>query len=399
MNKLNELLQKLCPDGLEYIKIGEVVDYEQPSKYIVESTDYSDIFDVPVLTAGQTFVLGYTNEKNGIYNASKESPVIIFDDFTGAFKWVDFPFKVKSSAMKILTVGDQRTFLRYIYHVMGHIGYSSTEHKRLWIGIYSEIKIPLPPMPVQEEIVRILDNFTALTAELTTELTARKQQYEHYRDTLLTFDIDSASWVELNDVIYSLNTGLNPRQFFCLNTEDAANYYVTIREIRGGRIVPTDKTDRINDEALALCNNRSNLEIGDVLFSGTGTIGETAVIMEEPRNWNIKEGVYAIKPNQEIILPKYLRYLLTATYIKTAYMKKVAGGTVKSIPMGEMRKLQIPVPPINEQERIVATLDRFDALCNDLSAGLPAEIEARQKQYEYYRDKLLTFEEHKENAG
>lgn len=183
MTKLEQLIEELCPNGIEYLKIGEVVNYEQPSKYIVNSTDYNDDFDVPVLTAGQTFILGYTNEKSGIYNASKEAPVIIFDDFTGAFKWVDFPFKVKSSAMKILTVDDRKAYIRYIFHVMGHIGYSSTEHKRLWIGLYSEFEIPVPPLPVQSEIVRILDNFTELTAELT----ARKKQYEYYRDKLLTF--------------------------------------------------------------------------------------------------------------------------------------------------------------------------------------------------------------------
>ena len=142
-------------------------------------------------------------------------------------------------------------------------------------------------------------------------------------------------------MILSLNTGLNPRQFFRLNTDDAENYYITIREIHGGRIVPSEKTDRINDEALCLCNNRSNLEVGDVLFSGTGTIGETAVITEEPSNWNIKEGVYTIKPDQTRIVPQFLRYLLTSEQMKTAYMKKVAGGTVKSIPMAEMRKLLI----------------------------------------------------------
>ena len=194
-------------------------------------------------------------------------------------------------------------------------------------------------------------------------------------------------------MILSLNTGLNPRQFFRLNTDDAENYYITIREIHGGRIVPSEKTDRINDEALYLCNNRSNLEVGDVLFSGTGTIGETAVITEEPSNWNIKEGVYTIKPDQTRIVPQFLRYLLTSEQMKTAYMKKVAGGTVKSIPMAEMRKLLIPVPSIDEQKRIVLLLSRFDTLCNDLKEGLPAEIEARQRQYEYYRDRLLTFKE------
>ena len=194
-------------------------------------------------------------------------------------------------------------------------------------------------------------------------------------------------------MIFSLNTGLNPRQFFRLNTNDATNYYITIREIRNGNIVPTDKTDRINDAALALCNNRSNLEVGDVLFSGTGTVGETAVITKCPYNWNIKEGVYSIKPNQSIILPKFLRYLLTTDKIKQEYMKKVAGGTVKSIPMGELKKIKIPVPSIETQTKIVDVLDRFDALCNDLTSGLPAEIEVRKKQYEYYRDKLLTFKE------
>lgn len=194
-------------------------------------------------------------------------------------------------------------------------------------------------------------------------------------------------------MILSLNTGFNPRQFFRLNTDDAENYYITIREIHGGRIVPSEKTDRINDEALCLCNNRSNLEVGDVLFSGTGTIGETAVITEEPSNWNIKEGVYTIKPDQTRIVPQFLRYLLTSEQMETAYMKKVAGGTVKSIPMAEMRKLLIPVPSIDEQKRIVLLLSRFDTLCNDLKEGLPAEIEARQRQYEYYRDRLLTFKE------
>ena len=195
----------------------------------------------------------------------------------------------------------------------------------------------------------------------------------------------------LDDVVISLNTGLNPRQFFRLNTDGAANYYITIREIQNGRIVPTEKTDRIDDAALALCNHRSNLEVGDVLFSGTGTIGETAVVEKTPSNWNIKEGVYAIKPDQSMITSRFLRYLLMTERIRAEYMKKAAGGTVKSVPMKEMRLLQIPLPTLERQQELVKLLDRFDAICNDLSSGLPAEIEARTKQYEYYRDKLLSF--------
>jgi len=191
----------------------------------------------------------------------------------------------------------------------------------------------------------------------------------------------------------SLNTGLNPRQFFRLNTDDATNYYVTIREMHGGRIEFSEKTDRINDEALRLCNNRSNLEVGDVLFSGTGTIGEMVVIDNTPRNWNIKEGVYAIKPNQSMIMPRYLRYILTSSGIRRSYLSKVAGGTVKSISMSDLKDIKIPLPPLEEQAAMVSLLDKFDSLCNSLTEGLPAEIALRKKQYEYYRDKLLSFKE------
>ena len=296
------------------------------------------------------------------------------------------------------------------------------------------IKIPIPTLEVQQRLVEVLDNFEKICSDLNiglpAEIEARQKQYEYYRDKLLTFAetgntilsraeqsraeqsraeqsraeqsraliklvqyVYGCVWLELGNVIVSLNTGLNPRKFFKLNTEDATNYYITIREMKDGKIVPSEKTDRMNDEARKLCNNRSNLEVGDVLFSGTGTIGETAVIEKEPSNWNIKEGVYAIKPNQTMIQPMYLRYILMTDFIKKEYMKKAAGGTVQSVPMGELKKIRIPVPSLQEQNRIVGVLKQLDDLCNDLTSGLPAEIEARQRQYEYYRDKLLTFKE------
>lgn len=190
MSKLDELIKEYCPDGVEYKKIGDIAEYEQPSKYIVSDTKYSDDYNIPVLTAGQTFILGYTNEINGIFDATKDNPVIIFDDFTGAFKWVDFPFKVKSSAVKMITANTNITTLRYIFHIMGYLNYTSSEHKRLWISKYSEFMVPVPPLEVQREIVRVLDKFTLLTAELTAELTARRKQYEYYRNELLSFDSD-----------------------------------------------------------------------------------------------------------------------------------------------------------------------------------------------------------------
>lgn len=190
MSKLSELIKELCPNGVEYNKLEECLEYEQPTKYIVKDTNYYDEYKTPVLTAGQSFILGYTNETKGIYRASKENPVIIFDDFTTNFHWVDFDFKVKSSAMKMLKIRKNISF-RYVYYAMSNIKFVPDTHTRHWISIYSQFEIPVPPLEVQREIVRILDNFTKLTTEITEELTAeitlRKKQYEYYRDTLLTF--------------------------------------------------------------------------------------------------------------------------------------------------------------------------------------------------------------------
>ncbi|MGL4830913.1 MAG: restriction endonuclease subunit S [Vibrio sp.] len=203
-------------------------------------------------------------------------------------------------------------------------------------------------------------------------------------------------WRPLEKVIHSLKTGLNPRKNFQLNTSDAQGYYVTVREIQDGKIVFLEKTDRVNDRALELINGRSNLEVGDILFSGTGTVGRTAVIEAKPANWNIKEGVYTIKPIQEKILPRFLSHLLNSSEIVKDYGKKIVGNPVVSLPMGELKKLLVPIPcPDNPekslaiQAEIVRVLDAFTAM----TAELTAELNMRKKQYNYYRDQLLSFEE------
>ncbi|MYG43943.1 MAG: restriction endonuclease subunit S [Rhodothermaceae bacterium] len=178
--------------SVEYVELGELLNYEQPSKYLVESVEYDDKFTTPVLTAGKTFVLGYTSDTDGIYAASFAEPVIIFDDFTTAFKWVEFPFKAKSSAMKIITPkSGSRINIRYIYYAMKTIPYSPQDHARQWIRVYSRLRIPVPPLETQHEIVDILDKFDALVNDLSiglpAEINARRRQYEYYRDRLLTF--------------------------------------------------------------------------------------------------------------------------------------------------------------------------------------------------------------------
>ena len=194
MNKLSYIEKLLDGAEVAWLPLGDVTQYEQPTKYLVKTKNYDDSYETPVLTAGKTFILGYTDETDGINNAS-ENPVIIFDDFTTANKWVDFDFKAKSSAMKMITSSDNNKFiLKYIYYWLNTLPSDliDGDHKRQWISNFcnKEIPIPCPDDPsrsleIQAEIVRILDAFTSLTAELTAELTARKKQYNYFRNQLL----------------------------------------------------------------------------------------------------------------------------------------------------------------------------------------------------------------------
>ena len=187
------------------------------------------------------------------------------------------------------------------------------------------------------------------------------------------------AWCKLNDVLLSLHTGLNPRQFFKLNTPDATNYYVTIRELKNNQVIFNNRTDRINNTALHLCNKRSNLEVGDILFGGTGSIGATAIVSAAPVNWNIKEGVYALKPNQKAILPHFLLYLLQAPTIKKLYMEQAVGATVLSVPMKEMNTLPIPLPPLAEQKQIVSRIEELFNIADKLGEAAD-ELEAAAKR-------------------
>lgn len=171
--KQGAMQQLLKPkEGWEVKKLGDFLDYEQPTEYLVTDTEYNDNNQIPVLTAGKTFILGYTNEENGIF---KNLPVIIFDDFTTAIKYVDFPFKAKSSAMKMLLPKNEKINLRFIYEIMLQIKYQVADHKRHWIGEYSKIEIKVPSTPEeQNEIATIL-------SDMDTEIQALETKLEKYR--------------------------------------------------------------------------------------------------------------------------------------------------------------------------------------------------------------------------
>ncbi|HEM4282341.1 TPA: restriction endonuclease subunit S [Streptococcus suis] len=373
MNHIEKMLQDYCPNGVEWKELGEVLDYEQPTKYIVNSKDYNEEYPIPVLTAGQTFILGHTNETEGVYAASKEKPIIIFDDFTTASKWVDFEFKVKSSAMKILTIQNEqvsKVLIRYVWHYLGTITYKPAQHGRQWIGTYSKIKIPIPPLKIQEEIVQILDKFTEYVTELTAELTLRQKQYNYFRDYLLNFDSDSSGGA--NNKVYQVEWKM----------------LKDIAKLKNGK-------------------DWKSLSVGDVpVYGSGGAMGEfvseyayNKPIVLIPRKGSISNLFYLEKPfwnvdtiyyteiDESQLVPRYLYY-----YLATIDLESMATNPTRpSLTQAILDKIPIPVPSLPIQQRIVQVLDNFDAVCNDLNIGLPKEIELRQKQYDYYREKLLTF--------
>ena len=362
MSRIDDLIQELCPDGVPTMSLGELLDYEQPGRYLVASTDYRDEYATPVLTAGQTFILGYTDEVEGVYSANRESPVLIFDDFTTAFKWVDFPFKAKSSAMKMLTLrAGAPALIRYIYFAMQCIGFEPQDHARHWIGKYSLFRIPVPPLEVQREIVRVLDKFTQLEAELEAELEARRAQYEHYRHEVLSSS-NGAALTSVGEIVHGVSSGRNKSR------SEGGAYPVY------GSTGQIGTTNAPAYSGLALLIARVGANAGRV---------------------NIVDGEYDVSDNTLVVTPAeawdvyYAHHQLT-----NMRLNQYAVGGGQPLVTGKLIKaLKVALPDVDEQRRIAGVLDKFDALVNDISIGLPAELAARRKQYDYYRDRLLTFKE------
>ena len=383
----------LVGEKVEWKRLEDLINYEQPTKYIVSSTEYNDEFAIPVLTAGQTFILGYTNEMKGIYEANTENPVIIFDDFTTSNHWVDFKFKVKSSALKILKSKNMNVNLRYCYHYMKTIKLDITEHKRMWISRYSQIKIPIPSLETQEKIVKILDNFTKYVTELQAELQARNKQYNYYRDMLLSEDylnkiserLDSLN--EENQELYLTTLGEVGKVSMCrriLKNQTTSNGEVPFYKIGTfGK-----KADSFISKSLfeEYKSRYSFPKKGDILISASGTIGRTVIYNGEDAYFQDSNIVW-IDNDETVVKNKYLYY-----FYSTNPWKISNGGTISRIYNKDIEKIKIFVPPIEIQNKTVKILDRFQELLSDTKGLLPFEIEQRRKQYEYYREKLLTFD-------
>ncbi|URV01729.1 restriction endonuclease subunit S [Escherichia coli] len=298
----------------------------------------------------------------------------------------------------VLTNFDENVSVRFLYFVLSHSLKKYLEERTnsaamtyIVLSTLENFPIPIPcpgnpqkSLAIQSEIVRILDKFTALTAELTAELNMRKKQYNYYRDQLLTFKEGEVEWKALGEI------GEVRMCKRILKSQTSSEGEIPFYKIGTFGKEPDSYISRklFNE----FKEKYSYPKVGEVLISASGTIGRT-VIFDGRESYFQDSNIFWIENNEKIVLNKYLFY-----FYKIAKWGISEGGTIKRLYNDNLRKLMIPVPfpdsperSLVEQQKIVKLLDKFDALTNSITEGLPREIELRQKQYEYYRDLLFSF--------
>ena len=375
MSEISDMIQRLCPDGVEYRKLGEIVK-------IMNGKDYKSHQEGNIPVYGTGGILTY------IDTAFDDGPTVLLPRKGSIDKvyYVDSPFWTVDTIYWTKFSRDSLVCPKFLYYYMTTINLSKMNTgtgaiPSLTQTVLSRIEIPVPPLEVQRKIVEVLDNFSELTAELTAELEARKKQYEYYRDNLLNFNrggqvASDVKWMKLGEIgDVKMCKRVMKHQ---TNTEYGIPFY---------KIGTFGKTaDAFISQELfnELKNSYSYPKYGDILISASGTIGRTVVYNGEDAYYQDSNIVW-IDNDESIALNSYLKI------IYQVIEWKVEGGTIKRLYNDNIKNTVIPIPPLSEQERIVSILDRFEALTTDLTSGLPAEIKARQQQYEYYRDQLLTF--------
>lgn len=333
----------------EMVQLEDVLDYEQPTKYIVESVDYDDSYPTPVLTAGKTFLLGKTNEIEGIFK--ENLPVVIFDDFTTANKYVDFPFKVKSSAMKILHAKSDKILIKYAYYAIQNLDFPINEHKRYWISEYSKLHIPLPPLDAQEQIVAELDGYAAI-------ISGAKQIVDNWKPRI---DVDP-EWplIPLKEVCELVNG----RGY----SQDELLAQGKYRVLRVGNFF-SNASWYYSD--LELDENKY-CEKGDLLYAWSASFGA--------RIWDEEKVIYhyhiwKVLNDESRVTRPFLKVLLEQL---TSEFKAQGGrgGTMMHLTKSGMESTLVPIPGLEEQDEIVKAIDVEQKLV-DASKKLINMYEAR----------------------
>ena len=378
MSKIFDLINELCPDGVEFKELGEVCKLERGNT--ITSKDIND-GDIPVISGGQRPAY-YHNE----YNRDGETITIAGSGaYAGFIMYWNRPIFV-ADAFSIKSQ-ENRVIIKFVYHFLLSKQEKIYNMKQgagiphVYAKDVSKIKLPVPPMEVQREIVRILDSFTLLTAELTAELTARKKQYEFYRDFLLSFDeLDKNGGCELKTLGDIGEVRMCKR---ILKEQTSANGEIPFYKIGTfGKEADAYISKELFDEYRS---KYSYPKIGEVLISASGTIGR-AVIFNGNDAYFQDSNIVWIENDEGQVLNRYLFY-----FYQIADWNIAEGGTIKRLYNDNLKKIKIPVPSLQTQQKVVEILDKFDTLVNSITEGLPREIELRRKQYEHYRELLLNF--------
>lgn len=368
-------------EHLTEYRLEELLEYEQPTAYIVSSTDYSDNYKTPVLTAGKSFILGYTNETAGIFD---RLPVIIFDDFTTAIQYVSFPFKVKSSAMKILHINKNLVHPKYIFYRMQVIQFDHSTHKRYWIQQYSKIKVKLPPLPEQERIVaRIEELFSELDKAVET-LNTTKQQLAVYRQAVLAFHLTPKdNWrickaSEIGEVC--LGRQRSP--------QNVAKDYPT-KYIRAANITEDglDLSDVLEMEFNPIERKKYFLKYNDIVLSeASGSakqVGKPAIWKNNLPDCCFQNTVIrhrVIQENPEYVL-WYYKFLYTSGY----FARIVGGVGINHLGAKNFSNVPIALPELNQQQEIVSRIEAQLSVCGQIEKT----IEQSLQQAEALRQSIL----------
>jgi type I restriction enzyme S subunit len=342
------------------VKLDDVLKYEQPTKYIVHSENYNTDYTTPVLTAGKSFILGYTNEDEGIF---EDLPVIIFDDFTTAFHYVDFPFKVKSSAMKILKPVKEKADLKYLFYKMQTISIDTALHKRYWISKYSQIQIPLPPLPQQQKIANILDAADALRQNYK----ALIAKYDELKQSLfLDMFGDPVSnpmgWGEksLNELCSKITDGTHDTP---LRLTEGIKF-ITGKHIRPF-VIDYDNSDYVTEEVHNEIYRRCNPEYGDILYTNIGVNFATAAMNIVDYEFSMKN-VALLKYNRGFLNGRFLESILNNEFFKDRLKRALGiGGAQQFLSLSNIKSINVLCPPIELQNQFaerVAVIEEQKAI-------------------------------------
>ena len=389
MSKLDELIKELCPNGVEYKELGEVcITVTSPVK--LKKTDYKIQGKIPIIDQGEEYIAGYTDLNEYL---SKDE-YILFGDHSEIIKYVNFEFIQGADGLKILKTKNQIK-TKYIYYCFNNFYKKENGYKRHWSNA-KMILVPIPPLEVQEEIVKILDNYTKsveeLKEKLNKELITRKKQYSWYRDYLLKFE-NKVEIVKLKDIATEMYRGNGIKREEVRETGIPCVRYGEIYTEYG---ISFEETKSYTDENLI--TNKKYIEYGDILFAITGEsveeIGKsTAYIGKE--KCLVGGDILVMKHKQD---PVYLSYVLSTENAQKQKSKGKIKSKVVHTNATDIGEIEIPLPPLEVQKRIVEVLDNFEKTCKELNIELSSEIEIKQKEYEFIRNYLLTFEEKSRQA-